>query len=203
MFDNGMYIQLEGLTVRANLMPKSWVPWLKVGPIYNYRASRSSVDNDQVDKLKNVSDAHELGGFVGFEYANWFATVEFLADTAHAYAGSYGTLKGGYNWLFSDSWSFLFGAHTTYASENYFSTYFGVSESDSLRSGLDTYDADDDGFKDVGLDLGANWSISRSWDLRGIASYSLLVGDADDDSPVTDEGSEHQFFGGVLVVFKF
>lgn len=45
--------------------------------------------------------------------------------------------------------------------------------------------------------------MTQSWSLRGIASYSLLVGDADDDSPVTDEGSEHQLFSSVLVVFKF
>jgi hypothetical protein len=30
-----------------------------------------------------------------------------------------------------------------------------------------------------------------------------LVGDADDDSPVVDQGSENQFFTGVLVLFKF
>jgi len=29
------------------------------------------------------------------------------------------------------------------------------------------------------------------------------VGDADDDSPVVDEGSEGQFFGAALVVYTF
>jgi hypothetical protein len=32
---------------------------------------------------------------------------------------------------------------------------------------------------------------------------SQLVGDADNNSPVVDESSETQFFGGVLVMFKF
>jgi outer membrane protein len=82
------------------------------------------------------------------------------------------------------------------------STYFGVDAGDSARSGLSQYNADS-GIKDIGLDLGANWSITQNWSLRGVAEYSLLVGDANDDSPVTDEGSEHQFFGGVLVVFNF
>jgi outer membrane scaffolding protein for murein synthesis (MipA/OmpV family) len=81
-------------------------------------------------------------------------------------------------------------------------TYFGVNNRDSARSGLDKYDADS-GIKDVGLDLGVNWAFASSWDLRGIASYSKLVGDADDDSPVVDQGSENQFFTGVLVLFKF
>jgi hypothetical protein len=30
-----------------------------------------------------------------------------------------------------------------------------------------------------------------------------LIGDADDDSPVTDEGSEGQFIGGLMVNLSF
>jgi outer membrane scaffolding protein for murein synthesis (MipA/OmpV family) len=199
VFENGMYVRLEGLTLRANLIPsKIW----RIGPMYNYRGSRSDVDNSAVDDMENVSDANELGAFAGFDYKNWFAYLEFLSDMGSAHNGELLTLKGGYNWRLSDTRAFSFGAHSTYASDDYMSTYFGVSGADSLRSGLATYDADS-GIKDVGIDVGANWGITQSWHLRGIASYSLLVGDADDDSPVTDEGSEHQFFGGVLVVYSF
>jgi outer membrane scaffolding protein for murein synthesis (MipA/OmpV family) len=55
----------------------------------------------------------------------------------------------------------------------------------------------------VGLDLGVNFIINQNWSTKGIASYTQLVGDADDDSPVVDEGDEGQFFGAVLVVYKF
>jgi outer membrane protein len=81
-------------------------------------------------------------------------------------------------------------------------TYFGVSRKDAARSGLDRYNADS-GIKDVGIDLGVNWIITQSWSAKGIASYTQLVGDADDDSPVVDEGSEGQFFGAALVVYSF
>lgn len=81
-------------------------------------------------------------------------------------------------------------------------TFFGVSGRDSARSGLDTYDADG-GMKDVGLDFGVNWGFAQNWDLRGLMSISQLVGDADDDSPVVDQGSETQLFTAVLVLFKF
>jgi outer membrane scaffolding protein for murein synthesis (MipA/OmpV family) len=199
LFDNGMYVQLQGLKLKANLLPSN--TW-RLGPVYNYRSSRSVVDNSQVDDMKNVSDANELGAFGGVKIENWFAELEFLADTGNAYDGWYATLSGGYNWTFSDTWAFTFGAHGTYANEDYMSTYFGVDAGDSARSGLSQYNADS-GIKDIGLDLGANWSITQNWSLRGVAEYSLLVGDANDDSPVTDEGSEHQFFGGVLVVFNF
>jgi outer membrane protein len=202
IFSNGMYVKLEGLTVRSNLIPSSWVEWLRAGPMYNYRASRSDVDNSKVDDLQNVSDAHELGALVGFEYNKWFAFLEYLADTGDAHDGWLTTLKGGYNWIISDAWALSIGGHGTYASGDYMSTYFGIDGADSARSGLSTYDADA-GMKDIGIDLGVNWGFYDGWNLRGIASISQLVGDADDDSPVTDEGSETQFFGGVLVVYEF
>jgi outer membrane scaffolding protein for murein synthesis (MipA/OmpV family) len=53
------------------------------------------------------------------------------------------------------------------------------------------------------VDLGLNWMITESWSTRGIFQYTQLVGDADDGSPVVDEGSEGQLFGAVLVVYTF
>jgi len=152
--------------------------------------------------MDDVSDANEFGLFGGIEYNNWYVFLEWLADMGDAHDGSYGTLKGGYNWIFSESWVFTFGAFGTYASDDYMSTYFGVSGADSARSGLDEYDADG-GIKDIGLDLGTNWRFAQNWDLRGLLQIKQLVGDADDDSPVVDEGSETQAFFGLLVLYNF
>jgi outer membrane protein len=201
-FDNGMYIELLGLNLRANLIPSRWVSWLKAGPIYNYRAERGDVDNNKVDKMKDVSDANELGAFIKFEYNNWFANLYYLMDMGDAYNGEYAELSGGYNWKFSDAWAFTFRAFTTWADSDYMETYFGVSGRDSNRSGLDKYSADG-GIKDGGLDLGVNWGFAQNWDLRGLFQVKQLVGDADDDSPVVDEGSETQMLTVVAMVFKF
>ena len=160
------------------------------------------MDNNKVDKLKQVSDANELGGFIGFEYNNWFANLDYLMDMGDAYDGEYAELSGGYNWKFSDAWAFTFGAFTTWADSDYMDTYFGVDANDALRSGLSQYSADD-GIKDVGINLGANWKFAQSWNLRGLLKISQLIGDADDDSPVVDEGSETQFFTGLMILYSF
>ena len=197
--DNGMFVRLMGLNLRANLIPsKTW----RLGPVYNYRPERDNVDNSRVDRMRAVSDANELGLFGGFDYNNWTVSLEFLADTGDAYNGWYSKLRGGYNWIINPSWLLSIGAFTTYADDDYMQTYFGVSASDSRRSGLSRYNADG-GIKDVGLDLGLNWAITQNWNARGIASYTQLVGDADDGSPVVDQGSESQFFGAALVIYKF
>ena len=198
-FSNGMYIQLLGLNLRANVIPSNM--W-RLGPVYNYRQERSDVDNSKVDDMKNISDANELGIFGGFEWNNWFVFLDILGDMGNAYNGWYATLKGGYNWAINNAWMLSMGAHTTYADDDYMQTYFGVSAADSQRSGLKQYNADS-GMKDIGIDLGLNWNFASSWDLRGIASISQLIGDADDSSPVVNEGSETQFMGGVMVLFKF
>ena len=199
MFDNGMFVKLIGLNLRANLIPsKIW----RLGPMYNYRGERGDVEDNRVDRMKDVSDANEFGIWGGIDWQGWLLLFGILADTGNAYEGSYATLKGGYNWRISEKFVFTMGASTTYADDDYMQTYFGVNRQDSARSGLDRYDADE-GIKDVALDLGANWSFAQRWDLRGVLQVKQLVGDANDDSPVVDEGSETQLFTAVLVVFKF
>ena len=198
-FDSGIFVSIEGLTAKANLIPsKTW----RLGPMYNYRPSRSRVDNNRVDRMSNVSDANEIGGFAGFDYNNWFASLEFLADTGNAYDGWLGTARGGYKYVASKSWTLSFGLSTTYASDDYMSTYFGVTGRDSARSGLRTFDADA-GIKDVGFDLGIKCQFTDNWGGRVLGGYKLLLNDADESSPVTNEGSQHQLFGGLLVVYTF
>ena len=198
-FNHGMFVKLLGLNLRANLIPeKTW----HLGPVYNYRPARDDVDNSAVDDMKKVSDANEVGAFGGFTIDNWFVSLEFLADMGEAHDGWYSKLRGGYNWVINKSWVLSMGAFTTYADEDYMQTYFGVSRQDAARSGLDRYSADA-GIKDVGIDLGLNWMITESWSTRGLFQYTQLVGDADDGSPVVDEGSEGQLFGAVLVVYTF
>ncbi len=198
-FENGMFATIEGLTARVNLIPSDF--W-RLGPVYNYRSQRSDVDNRRVDRLKNISDANELGAFGGFQWNRWSLLAEYKADIGDAHDGWLATLRGGYTYVASKSWTLSFGLSTTYASDDYMSTYFGVDADDAARSGLDEYDADS-GIKDVGFDLGIDCQFTDHWGGRLLGSYNMLVGDADDDSPVTDEGSEHQFFLGLLVIYTF
>ena len=51
--------------------------------------------------------------------------------------------------------------------------------------------------------MGANWKFAQSWNLRGLLQIKRLVGDADDDGPVVDEGSETQLFIGLMILFSF
>ena len=86
--------------------------------------------------------------------------------------------------------------------DDYMQTYFGVSNRDSDRSGLEDYNADA-GIKDVGITLALNWVITQNWSARSVGMYTQLLGDASDDSPVVDEGDEGQILGVVLAIYSF
>ena len=168
----------------------------------NYRGPREDVENNAVDDMKDVDGTSELGVFGGFVYQKWFVSVELLSDMGDAHDGWYSKLKGGYNCVVNESWVVSIGASATYADDDYMQTYFGVSTRDSRRSGLDRYDAEA-GIKDVGVNLGANKIITQNWSVRGVVSYTQLLGDASDHSPVVDDGNERQRCIPVKAVSSF
>lgn len=197
---------LRALQLRANIVPGGR---FQAGPLLNFRPERDDVDNDRVDDLDDVDNAFELGGFLGYIHrlqgprgATVGANFQFAADVSSAHEG----------WLFQpgidfatplgESFRFNLRGFSTFATEDYMSTYFGIDAKNAAFSGLDRFDADA-GFKDVGLGVGLTYLITESWRLGVQGAYTRLIGDAE-DSPVTDdEGSANQFFGGVSVSFGF
>ena len=194
----GWYVELIGNTLRANVMPRG--EW-KLGPMARYRAERDDVDNNRVDRMQKVDAAFELGGFVGFDRDNWTAKLEIVQDVADSHDGALVGLTVGYTFPM-DPARLTVSGFTTYASEDYMKTYFGVSAADHARSGLKQYDADD-GFKDLGATVVAMYSINQNWGVTGALRYTRLIGDAADSPLVEDEGSENQMLASALVSYTF
>jgi outer membrane protein len=198
-WENGMFVNLEYRTIRANLIPSDF--W-RLGLMANYRPKRSNVENDQVDRLGNVGPALEVGPFAGIQYKNWNVSVEVTTDVAEGHDGTLFTARSGYHWVTSDNLTILFGASTTYASNDYMASYFSIDLRESLNSGLPEYHADS-GFKDINFSLKFVYGITDRWSARGIASYTRLVGDAEDSPVVDDVGNANQFFSGLIIVYNF
>lgn len=74
---------------------------------------------------------------------------------------------------------------TSWADSKYNDRYFGISEEESIRSGLPSFHMGS-GFKDVIFSLNANYRLSRQWNLSVGGSAIRLVGDAL-DSPLVRE----------------
>ena len=195
---SGQYVQLLINKIKGNVLPND--TW-SFGPMLQYIGSRADVDNNRVDDMQNVDASVMVGAFGGVKIDRWNASIEARQDVADG-NGFLLTLNGGYNLPINDQWKLGFGASTTYADGAYMNTYFSVDGGDAARSGLKKYDADS-GFKDVALNLNANYKFHENWSVMGLLRYTRLVGDAEDSPVVDDEGDENQFFGGVLVKYSF
>lgn len=88
---------------------------------------------------------------------------------------------------------------TRYGDGDYMSTWFGISPTQSARSGLQRFDASS-GFMSATALVGASYRLTENWSTRTFVGVSSLLGDAA-DSPVVEE--EIQFIGGLSVGYAF
>ena len=90
---------------------------------------------------------------------------------------------------------------TTFASDDYMQTYFGVTPTQSRdsKAGLAAY-TPDAGIKDVFFEIGGTMDLSDRWLLKAGGRYGRLLGDAA-DSPVVE--TENQFSGVLGLGYRF
>ncbi|HIC82686.1 MAG TPA: MipA/OmpV family protein [Kiloniellaceae bacterium] len=202
----GLGLEIDGLDARLNLRNR---PGLQFGPSFTYRPGRDDVRSDAVDRLSEIDDAIELGGFLRYQFVEVLRPqdelelgIEVLADVTGTHEGLTVGFGGGYATFFAERWRFGFDAGVTFASDDYAETYFGIDGADSARSGLSTFDAEG-GLKDVVAEVSLGYAISERWGVIGRLEYTRLVGDAADSPVVDDEGSPDQIFAGLAVSFSF
>lgn len=198
-WEDGGYVAFKGNQLKWNLLNDK----IEFGPLLQYRPERSDVDNDQVDRMEDVDAAAEAGFFVTGNFGPWSTTLEFAADISGEHDGYLVTLGGDYKTHFTEQLKMTFGASTTYASDNYMETYFQIDDSNRGTSTLPNYSADDAELKDIGVRMVADYTINPKWSVSGNVGYKYLLGDAADSPIVDDEGSDGQFFLGVMGVYHF
>ncbi|MDX1269068.1 MAG: MipA/OmpV family protein, partial [Oceanisphaera sp.] len=186
-------------------------PIWRAGVAGEYIAKRDDdVDNDKVNNMDEVDGSFHLGPWLGFAYptenwGQWHGRFETMWDIADGNDGLLTRVAGGWGTPFAQTMKIQLEGFAGFGDGDFMSSYFGVDGADSRRSGLDTYDADP-GIYEVGLNAHYAWQFANwhgGWRLHLIGKISQLVGDADDDSPVVDEGSETQGMGGVMITFHF
>lgn len=206
---NEFYVEARGPELRANVMPKVLPFGFDFGPALAYRFGRGDVENNRVDRMRDIDGSVALGAFakvytngllqesdeLGFE-------VEGLTGVGDDRSGT--TVAFGPSYSFSpfERWRFGFKASATWADSRYTDTYFGVDAGDALRSGFSTYDAKG-GIKDIGLSMNVTYMWTESWGITGMLGVTQLVGDAADSPIVKDAGSATQGVGTLGVVYRF
>ncbi len=204
---NGRYLMLAGTAnaekaarLKLNLMTNK-TNW-RLGPILQYRLKRDDVDNRQVDNMKEVDAATELGGFIGYNTGKLALRGTFVADVSDEHNGSVGYLNADYHFPVTDRFALNVGAHMTWASDGYMETYFGVDRRNRGTSNLPNYKASS-GIKDTGASVVATYMFNQNWGLLGLVNYTRMLNDAEDSPLVNDEGDENQVKAFLAVTYSW
>lgn len=155
-----------------------------------YIGSRNSSHHDELTGLDNIPWAFETGLGLGYEQRNYrvFADVRYGIIGSHAWVGDIGADAIAYP---VDGLTLTLGPRLGFTSSRFNDIYFGVSPTESARSGIEAYDPDG-GLSSAGVTLGARYLFNDRWGVEGAASWDRLLNDAA-DSPITENGDDDQY----------
>jgi outer membrane protein len=173
----------------------------QVGAVTGWITTR---DEDDADFLEGTGDID--GGLVGGAYAAYTAGL-FTFDVAYidkltgTSAGPQYRLGVETTRQISDRGDVTVRVGTTFASEEFMQTYFGITpkQSANSRAGIPVY-TPDGGIKDVFLEVGGSYDISERWIFKGGVRYGRLLGEAA-DSPHVE--TPDQVSGTVGLAYRF
>ncbi|EZP49244.1 MltA-interacting MipA family protein [Sphingomonas sp. RIT328] len=185
-----------------------------IGVVNFNRSSLKSIDDPRVRALGKVDTAIELGGYVGIgktgvitsDYDQLAATVSYRHDVAGAHDSGIWQPSVSYLTPLSTKMAVALFASAEHAGRGYATTYFSVSPTQTLASGLPTYNARS-GWKNYSL--GGLYTYALTGDLlhgfkivAGGTYVRMLNGFA--DSPlVSVAGSRNQWLGAVGLAYTF
>lgn len=200
------YVTLEGNYLAANLVDH---PVIRFGPAGLYRFGRGDVDDTVVDRLPSINDTVELGGFAGLEFADEvdprkriYLSIDFLHDVAGSHGGYVLSASARIWYPLARATEVGLAVASSYGSEDYMSTFFGIGSSAAARSGLSTYDAGD-GLRDARVTVMVIQSLSEHWHVGAGILFSRLLSEAADSPIVDDRGSANQILGGIGFVYSW
>ena len=185
-------------------------PFLRFGPVLNYRFGRDDdVEDSHVKRMSKIDGTIEAGFFMGF---NWkfdgdrrhrlVADAEALFDVGGVHEGVIGTFSARYWRPLGKMFDGVLGVGFQVADNKYMNKYFGVSASDSFLSGLPIYEPRG-GTANFRIFPGVVMHLSRHWHLAGGIRYQRLVEDAKDSPIVSIAGSADQWIGGLGVAYSW
>lgn len=171
-------------------------------PSFDFNGERNASDSAELTGTDTVDWALELGLGVSYRY-DWVRGTIEVRQGLNGHTGQ--VAEFGLEVITEpfERTRLVLGPRATWASGDYMSTYFGVSEDEASAPGsmLTAYDAGS-GFKTVGIAARASydWTDKTTFHVQG--GWDRFIGDAA-DSPIVTSGSEDQFFVGAGITYRF
>lgn len=204
----GADIELEGLEARVDLLPH---PVWRAGPALGVILPRneSFVDDPAVTQLPDIGTALELGAYIGFRApfgtlpeGALSGTVTARHDVLEAHSGLTVDAEVEYFFAANRMLRFGIGANASFATADYFDTYFSIDEASALAIGVPSFEASG-GARDVGVEVFSILSFSPRWGVFSRVAYNRLLTEAAESPIVEDFGSANQIFAGAGIFWSF
>jgi outer membrane scaffolding protein for murein synthesis (MipA/OmpV family) len=198
VYFRGVELGVNALTVKG---PREGDK-LQLGPLVRFGPGRDQDDNEALRGLGDVDYSIEAGAFLRYGIGPWSAGLTVVQDLADGHDGALAEASVGYGVPIADGLKASLRASTTWASDDYMQSFFGISAAQAASSGRAAYEAGA-GIKDVGLTFGLDYEVMKDVGLGARIGYTRLLGDAADSPLVEADGSADQFSAGVSLSYRF
>lgn len=214
----GMSFTVLGNRASLDVIPevagKDWNFQLGPVAVINLnRTNRDAIADPRVRALGEVDTAVEVGGYAGIaktgilhDYDTLSASLSYRHDVTKIHRSGIFTSSVTYTTPLSTKALVSFFATAEIVEDRYARTYFGVTPTGSVLSGLPAY-TPEGGQKDI--TFGGMFTHAITGNLtKGLAlvaggTYKKLIGDFADSPLVAIAGSRHQWTGGAGLALTF
>lgn len=175
---------------------------LRIGPTVSIDFGRKEKKSSDLTGMGNVGTGLELGAFVAYTEGRMRLRARAKHDVAGGHGGGLLRLDVGYTFIQAEPVALGINFASNWATGKYMRSFFGVTSTQSAASGLPVF-TPGSGFKDVGMEISANYIFSRKWVVVATAGYKRLLGDAADSPLVRLRGSSNQLTFQSFLVYSF
>ena len=179
--EGGYLLEWYGPFGQLNLMNG---PGWQLGPVLNVKMARKDVSDPVIKRIHETEYTLEAGMFVGYEYLKTEGIPlrlrvqgSVMTNGGDQYNGSRFTLSGSYWQPLSQKFMMGMGIGSSWASSSYNNTYYGVTQQDSVASGLPVYVPGGGMYLSYAW-LGAIYELTREWYLGMLVLDQRLLNDA-------------------------
>lgn len=174
----------------------------RAGPTGKLVFSRDGGDSADIAGLDPIRFGVEVGGFAEFYPTDWMRLRGEVRHGIRAHSGVVADIAADVFMNLTPEVQVSAGPRLSYANDNYFDSYYGVSLAESGASGLAPYNPGS-GVRSVGLGGAIKWDVTDHIQTSVFAEYSRLTGPAADSSLVRQRGSKNQLLFGLSASYRF
>lgn len=159
-------------------------------------------DDDGLEGVDDVKWGAEVGGFAEIYPTDWLRVRGEVRHGLRSHNGVVADIAADGFVDLSNTVRLSGGPRVSWASSDFFDTYYGVSESEASASGLSEY-SPGSGWRSAGVGGAVTWKATERLNTSVFGEYARLLGPASDSSIVQERGSQDQFTAGVTASYRF